>query len=590
MTILGLSCYYHDAAAALVRDGRVVAAAEEERFTRRKHDSEFPRRAIDYCLAAGGVSPGEVEHVVFYEKPLLKFDRLLQTILADWPWSLGVWLRGMPLWLTSRLRVGHTIQKELGMDGAPLYGQHHLSHAASAFLVSPFDRAAIITADGVGEWATAAWGVGAGLDIDIRQELRFPHSIGLLFSAVTAYLGFRVNDAEWKVMGLAPYGRPRYVDRFREVVDVRDDGSIRLNPRYFAFTYSTSRTFTRAWERLFGRPMRPRETELDEFHADLAASGQKVIEDIMLRMARHVHRQTGLPHLCLAGGVALNCVANWRILQESGFREVFIQPAAGDSGGALGAALYVYHTVLRNARRWVMNHALLGPSYSDEEIGQALDRLGADYRRFDDSDALLDAAAALIEAGKVIGWFQGRMEYGPRALGARSLLADPRNPEMKAIINAKVKFREAFRPFAPAVLKEEAHRFFEMPAGMDAPFMLLTPLVRAEARAILPAVTHQDGTARVQTVTEEVHPLFYRLIRRFGQRTGVPVLLNTSFNVRGEPIVCTPEDAYNTFVNTGIDALVIGPYLLAGKPGQVDYHKGRQRSIELETRPRGQVL
>lgn len=586
MNILGISCYYHDSAAALVRDGEIVAAAEEERFSRRKHDNGYPRHAVEYCLAEAGIRPADLDYVGFYEKPLLKFDRILQTVLADWPWSLPVWLRSMPLWMTSRLRVGRTLQKELNLDRDILYCQHHLSHAAGAFLASEFEEAAIITADGVGEWTTTAWGAGRGVDIDIRQELRFPHSIGLLFSAVTAYLGFRVNDAEWKVMGLAPYGKPRYVDRFKQVVDVRDDGSIRLNLRYFSFTHSTSRTFNRRWERLFGRPARGPEAPLDDFHADVAASGQKVVEEIMVKMAAHVRRQTGLDSLCLAGGVGLNCVANWRILQESGFRNIFIQPAAGDSGGALGTALYIYHSVLKNPRQHAMKHALLGPAFSDAQIEAALRRCGAAYQRYEDHDALLATVADLLVDGKVVGWFQGRMEFGPRALGARSLLADPRNPEMKAIINAKVKFREAFRPFAPAVAREDAHRFFEMPEGMDAPFMLLTPKVREECRKLIPAVTHADGSARVQTVTPDVNPLFYRLIRKFGERTGVPVLLNTSFNVRGEPIVCTPENAYNTFVNTGIDALAIGSYLVTEKPAEVDFASGQRRSVQLETRRR----
>lgn len=582
MNILGISCFYHDAAAALVRDGEIVAAAEEERFSRRKHDSGFPRRAIEYCLAEGGLRVTDLDHVGFYEKPFVKFDRIIQTVLADWPWSLPVWLRSIPLWLTSRLRIGRIIQRELNTERDILYCPHHLAHAASAFLVSPFAEAAIITADGVGEWATTSWGIGRNTDLNIRQELRFPHSIGLLFSAVTAYLGFRVNDAEWKVMGLAPYGRPRYVDKFKEVVDVRDDGSIRLDLRYFSFTRSTARTFSRRWERLFGRPMRAREAALDDFHADVAASGQKVLEDIMVKMASYVRGQTGMDNLCLAGGVGLNCVANWRILCASGFRDLFVQPAAGDSGGALGTAMYICHSVLRRPRRYVMKHALLGPAFSDPQIEAALRRGGARYRHCPDSEALLDATVALLAEGKVVAWFQGRMEYGPRALGARSLLADPRKAEMKALINAKVKFREAFRPFAPAVLKEDAHRFFAMPKDLEMPFMLLTPDVREEYRDVIPAVTHADGTARVQTVTSEANPLFYRLIRKFGARTGVPVLLNTSFNVRGEPIVCTPEDAYNTFVHTGIDALAIGSFLVTEKPAEVDFAVGRQRSVRLE--------
>ncbi len=582
MIVLGISCYYHDAAAALVRDGQLIASAEEERFNRKKHYNGFPEQAIAYCLKEAGVTIRDVDHVGFYEKPLVKFNRILETILAEWPRSYFAWLKAMPLWLTQRLRIGHEIQKHLDTDQDILYCQHHLSHAASAFLVSPFDEAAVITADGVGEWTTTAWGVGRGIDLEMTHEIRFPHSIGLLFSAITAYLGFKVNDAEWKVMGLAPYGKPTYVDKFRQVVDLKDDGSIRLNLKYFSHQYSTTRTFNRNWELLFGRPQRRPETELDDFHRDIAHSGQKIVEEIMVKMAAHVHRQTRMDNLCLAGGVALNCVANWRILKESGFKNIFIQPAAGDSGGALGTAFYIHNTVLKNPRTFRMEHALWGPSYSDEEIRAALKRNEAVYDWIDDEDELLDRTARMIVDGKVVGWFQGRLELGPRALGSRSLLADPRNPKMKDIINAKVKFREAFRPFAPAVLKEHAHEYFDMPAGMDAPYMLLVPKVLPHRCAEIPAVTHQDGTGRVQTVTEKHNPRYYRLIKKFGAMTGVPVVINTSFNVRGEPIVCTPEDAYHTFVHTGIDALVMGNAVVTQKPGAVDFEAGMRRSVELE--------
>ncbi|RME40263.1 MAG: hypothetical protein D6788_03700 [Planctomycetota bacterium] len=585
MIVLGISCYYHDAAAALVRDGQLVAAAEEERFNRKKHYSGFPQQAIRYCLREAGVTIRDVDYIGFYEKPLVKFNRILETILADWPRTYMPWITALPLWLTQRLHMGREIQKKLDTDKDVLFCRHHESHAASAFLVSPFEDAALITADGVGEWTTTAWGEGHDCDITFRKELRFPHSVGLLFSAITAYLGFRVNDAEWKVMGLAPYGKPTYVDRFREVVDIKEDGSIRLNLRYFALTHSTTRTISRAWERLFGQPQRHPETELTDFHRDVAHSGQKIVEEIMVKMARHVHRETGLPNLCLAGGVGLNCVANWRILRESGFRDLFIQPAAGDSGGALGTAFYIYNTALKNPRTFRMEHALWGPAFTNDEIRRTLEQLGATYEHVADEDALLDRTARLIAEGKVVGWFQGRMEFGPRALGSRSLLADARNPKMKDIINAKVKFRESFRPFAPAVLKERAHEYFDMPKGMDAPYMLLVPRVREEKRSVIPAVTHQDGTGRVQTVTERHNGRYYRLIKRFGELTGVPVVINTSFNVRGEPIVCTPQDAYHTFVHTGIDALVMGDFLVREKPHPVDYEAGRKRSVELEQSP-----
>jgi carbamoyltransferase len=581
--VLGISCYYHDAGAALVKDGQLVAAAEEERFNRQKHYSDFPKEAVAYCLREAGITIDDVDYIGFYEKPLVKFNRIIETILARWPLTYTSWVKSMPIWLMTKLRIGSTIQQELGTDKDIYYCQHHLAHAASAFLVSPFEESAIITADGVGEWTTTGWGVGKGTEIVIEKEIRFPHSVGLLFSAITAYLGFRVNDAEWKVMGLAPYGKPTHVDKFREVVDIRDDGSFRLNMKYFSHTHSTEKMFNKRWEELFGRPQRPKETELDSFHEDIAHSGQKIVEEIMVKMAAHVHHETGMENICIAGGVGLNCVANWRILQESGFKNIYIQPAAGDSGGALGTAFYLYNSVLKQPREFVMSHAYWGPGFIDAEIKQALDATEMQYRYLDREEELLDATARMIDEGKVIGWFQGRLEFGPRALGSRSLVADARNPKMKDIINAKVKFREAFRPFAPSVLKERAHEYFEMPPGMDAPFMLLVPKVRPEMHQVLPAITHQDGSGRVQTVTEEDNGRYYRLIKTFGERTGVPVVINTSFNVRGEPIVCTPRDAINTFVKTGIDAIVMGNFVVTEKPNEVDYAAGMRRSIELES-------
>lgn len=583
MIVLGISCYYHDSGAALVRDGKLIAAGEEERFNRKKHDSDFPKMAVEYCLKEAGISIDQVDYIGFYEKPLVKFNRILESILATWPRSYKAWLKAVPLWLTHRLNISSDIQKQLGCDKDILYCQHHLSHAASAFLVSPFEEAAIITADGVGEWTTTAWGVGRGTQIEIQKELRFPHSVGLLFSAITAYLGFRVNDAEWKVMGLAPYGKPTYVDKFHEIVDIRDDGSIRLNLDYFAHTYSTTATINERWADLFGQPQNKSEAELTDFHRDIAHSGQKVVEEIMVKMATHVHRETGMKNVCLAGGVGLNCVANWRILKESGFKDIFIQPAAGDSGGALGTAFYIYNTVLGNPRTFRMDHACWGPQFSDADIKDTLRQVEATYESVPDEKQLIDKTARMIADGKVVAWFQGRMEFGPRALGSRSLLADARDNNMKDVINAKVKFREAFRPFAPAVLKERAHEYFDMPPGSEAPYMLLVPKVLPEKRAIIPAVTHEDGTGRVQTVTEEQNGRYYRLIKRFGEITGVPVVINTSFNVRGEPIVCTPRDAYNTFVNTGIDVLVMGNYVLTEKPRPVDYEAGMRRSVQLES-------
>ncbi len=583
MNILGLSCYYHDGGVALVRDGQLVAAAEEERFNRKKHYSGFPEHALAYCLKEGGITLDEVDHIGFYEKPLTKFNRLLETILADWPKTYPTWIKSLPIWLTQKLNMTKTLQQELNSDREILFCQHHLSHAASAFLVSPFREAAIISADGVGEWTTTAWGVGRGVDLDFSGEISFPHSVGLLFSAITAYLGFRVNDAEWKVMGLAPYGKPTHMDKFHEVVDIRDDGSFRLRMEYFDFTHSTSRTISRKWEQLFGRPQRPQESELDDFHRDIAHSGQKIVEEIMVKIAGHVQRETGMKNLCVAGGVGLNCVANWRMLQETDFEDIYIQPAAGDSGGALGTAFYIYNSVLKNERSFVMRHGHWGPSFTDDEVAATLKSNDANFEVFDREEALLEKTAEMIDQGKVIGWFQGRLEFGPRALGARSLVADARNPKMKDIINAKVKFREAFRPFAPSVLKERAHEYFEMPEGFDAPFMLLVPMVHKHKREVLPAITHADGTGRVQTVTEEDNGRYYRLIKTFEKRTGIPVVINTSFNVRGEPIVCTPQDAYNTFVNTGIDVMVIGNCVVTEKPGDVDFGAGMKRSVTLES-------
>ncbi|MEK6677143.1 MAG: carbamoyltransferase [Planctomycetota bacterium] len=586
MNILGISCYYHDSGAALVCDGQLIAAGEEERFNRQKHFSGFPTQAVQYCLDEAELDISEVDYIGFYEKPLVKFSRILETILACWPRTYFPWLKAMPLWLGHRLHIAKDIQKHLRTDREILYCQHHLSHAASAFLVSPFEEAAIISADGVGEWTTTAWGVGKGNTIDIRQELRFPHSVGLLFSAITAYLGFRVNDAEWKVMGLAPYGKPKYVDKFREVVDLREDGSFRLNLKYFAHQYSTTRTFNGHWEKLFGQPQRPEESELSDFHRDIAHSGQKIVEEIMLNIARHIRRETKLDRVCIAGGVGLNSVANWRLFKECGFKDIFIQPAAGDSGGAVGTAFYIENCVLNRPRTFQMDHAYFGPSFTDSQIRASLTKLGAKFEEVENEDELIERAATMIAEGKVVGWFQGKMEFGPRALGARSLLADPRDNKMKDVINAKVKFREAFRPFAPAVLKEHAHEYFDMPEGMDMPYMLLVPSVLPHMRKVIPAVTHEDGTGRVQTVTEEHQPRYYRVIRAFGQKTGVPVVINTSFNVRGEPIVCTPEDAYDTYVKTGIDALIIGNCVLTQKPGAVDFDAGMRRSVELESRSR----
>ncbi len=558
MNILGISCFYHDAAAALLADGRLVAAAHEERFTRKRHDPDLPVRAVRYCLENAGIQISDLDYVAFYDKPFIKLERILTTYVATFPRSLPSFTKSMPVWLKEKLWIPSAIRKELGYEGEVLFAEHHQSHAASAFLASPFEEAAILTCDGVGEWATTTQGVGRGETFELHKEIRFPHSLGLLYSAFTYYLGFKVNSAEYKVMGAAPYGTPRYVDVIlKELVDLREDGSFKLNMRYFAYDYGLTMTNARFAE-LFGHPVRSMESKMEQFHWDMAASIQKVTEEVVLRMARDLHRRTGMRKLCMAGGVALNCVANGRILREGPYEDLWVQPAAGDAGGALGAALFVYNAVLRKPRAFRMDHAFWGPAYSDETIREYLDARGAVYRTVSRDEMIRETARRLDEDQAVVGWFQGRTEWGPRALGSRSILADPRNPENWQRVNKKIKFRESFRPFAPAVLAEKASEWFDI--DRESPYMLLVCQVR-EGKHI-PAVTHKDGSARLQTVTREAHPEFYDVISAFDQRTGCPVLINTSFNVRGEPIVCTPDDAYLCFMRTNMDVLVLGNQIL----------------------------
>src|SRR5919197_5084010 len=560
MDILGISCFYHDAAACLLRDGHLVAAAEEERFSRRKHDSGFPEQAIRYCLEAGEVVPEELDHVVFYEKPLLKFERIASSYAASFPRSRGVFVRAMQTWLGDKLWIRSQIRKRLGYSGPVLFGEHHLSHAASAYFPSPFDEAAVLTADGVGEWATTTLGVGRGLDIELTHELHYPHSLGLLYSAFTAYLGFEVNEGEYKVMGMAAYGRPTYVDQLRKLIHLADDGSFHLNMRYFAY-HRSLRSITGAFVELLGPPRRA-EADLDERYANLAASIQAVTEDAMVGLARQARRLTGAENLCMAGGVALNVLANARVLREAGFRELWVQPAAGDSGGCIGAATYLYHSVLREPRRETMDTAYLGPGYTDAEIQAFLREQDIAYTDLQ-PEQIAPLVAQLVAEGNVVGWFQGRMEFGPRALGARSILANPTEPGMKDKVNAKIKHREPFRPFAPSVLREAASTYFTFDGrDRESPFMLLVADVKPDKRHLVPAITHADGTARVQTVRRDQQPLYYDLIEAFGKLTGVPVLLNTSFNVRGEPIVCTPAEAFNSFSHTDMDYLVLGNALV----------------------------
>lgn len=594
MNILGISCFYHDAAAALVRDGDLIAAAEEERFSRKKHDFDFPARAIAFCLEEAKVAPEDLDYVVFYEKPFDKFTRILLTAMQTFPRSVKVFRESMVTWLLDKLWVKRIICERVGVKGERvLFSGHHLSHAASAFFCSPFEEAAILTVDGVGEWATATTGTGRGTKIEIKRELRFPHSLGLLYSAFTAFLGFEVNEGEYKVMGMAPYGEPRYVEDVMKLLDLAEDGSFWLDMSYFSYHRSAERTFSRKFEQLFGLPrppgkhfftatsgypsyFGPKPADFDaavrenQHYADVAASIQKVTEEILLRMARTLAQETGMKRLCMAGGVALNCVANGRILAETPFEELYVQPAAGDGGGAVGAALYCYHSLLGKPRRFVMKHGYWGKSYGDSEIRSFLEREGIRYEYLGHEDKLVARVAEALVEGKVVGWFQGRFEWGPRALGSRSIVADPRRAEMKDIINTMIKFREPYRPFAPSVLAERAEEYFDLP---DAPrhyparFMLLVRDVKPEKREVVPAITHVDGTGRLQAVHREESPLYYKLIETFGQATGVPLVLNTSFNLKGEPIVTSPQDAFTTFSRGGLHMLVLGNYIVTRQEG-----------------------
>jgi carbamoyltransferase len=585
MYILGISAFYHDSAACLLHEGRIVAAAQEERFTRLKHDHNLPEHAIDYVLREAGITIDDVKLVTFFEKPFLKFERLLRTYLNLAPLGWPSFLAAMPLWMKQKLVIPKVIARDLEYGGPQIFPEHHESHAASAFFPSPFESAAIITFDGVGEWTTMSWGVGRGNKIKIKADIRFPHSLGLLYSAFTYYLGFRVNSGEYKVMGLAPYGEPRFVETIKEhLIDIKDDGSFKLNMKYFTFMHGLRMT-GRRFDKLFGLPRRTPESELEQVHMDLARSVQAVTEEVMLKTAFHVQRQTGEKNLCLAGGVSLNCVGNGRVLREGPFENLWIQPASGDAGGALGAALFAWYQYLDRPRqvradgRDTQFGSFLGPEYDDAAIGEFVAKHNLPHHKLEPDQAPI-RGAELIAAGKVLGWFQGRLEFGPRALGARSILGDPRDPEMQRTMNLKIKYRESFRPFAPTVTAEAAGDWFDLKG--ESPYMLLVtqvaenkqkPVSGADAekrglaklhvdRSLVPAITHVDGSARVQTVDAEVNPRYHRLVSEFGRLTGVPVVINTSFNVRGEPIVTTPEDAYRCFMRTEMDALMLGSYLL----------------------------
>ncbi len=588
MNILGISAYYHDSAAALVRDGEIIAAAQEERFTRKKHDNRFPSHAVQFCLDAAGIGAEQLDYVVFYEKPLVKFERLLETYIGYAPRGFGQFLIGMPGWLKHKLHLPREMDTALGggYKGRYIFTDHHESHAASAFFPSPFEQAAILTLDGVGEWTTASFGTGAGNKIELTNEIKFPHSLGLIYSAFTYFTGFKVNSGEYKMMGLAPYGEPKYRDLIlRELVDLKEDGSFRLNMDYFPYCHKTVMV-NRKFERLFGGPARRPESPLTQREMDIAASIQAVCEEAMLQAARHIHKQTGMKNLVLAGGVALNCVGNGRILREGPYENIWIQPAAGDAGGALGAAMFVWYQLLGNERKIEpgdnQKGSLLGPAYSDEHIRSFLDVVGAKYHSFDSFDELAEKTADLIDRGKVIGWFQGKMEFGPRALGNRSIIGDARSETMQLLMNRKIKFRESFRPFAPCVLTEDVDKYFKMKQGQDSPYMLLVADVEDEKRlgtdpadkllkgldklrakrSVVPAITHVDYSARIQTVDPRRHPRLHQLMTKFKQKTGCSVIINTSFNIRGEPIVCSPEHAYRCFMATDMDVLVMENQLL----------------------------
>src|SRR5579864_97759 len=589
MNILGISCYYHDAAAALLRDGQLVAAAEEERFSRKKHDYDFPQNAIDFCLESGGIQGRDVDYVAFFEKPFRKFDRILMTALQTYPKSYKVFRESMITWMIDKLWVGSKISSQLGIPkDRVLFCEHHLSHAASAFLCSPFEESAILTVDGVGEWVTGTWGVGKGNQIELRKQMMFPHSLGLLYSAFTAFLGFEVNEGEYKVMGMAPYGKPRYVDKVWKLIRQDADGSFSLDMDYFSFHRSTDKTFNGRFTQLFGEPRPPKMLffteqsgfptyfgdppsnynelcKLNQHYADIASSIQQVTEEVLLGMARGIKKETGMKRLCIAGGVGLNSVANTRILRETGFEELFVQPSAGDGGGALGAALWAGNMLLGNPRRFRMDHAYWGKAYKPGEVSDFLETNHIPYQHIEDENRLLDVVVDRLQNGKVIGWFQDRFEWGPRALGNRSIIADPRNPHMKDIVNTKIKFREPYRPFAPSVLAECAEKYFDLPHAMQhypARYMLYVVPVRECKQSSLPAITHVDGTGRLQTVFRDTNPRYYGLIERFAQATGMPAVMNTSFNLKGEPVVNTPANAFSTYSKSEMDMLVMGDFVV----------------------------
>ncbi len=576
MYILGISCYYHDASAALIKDGKIVAAAEEERFTRIKHDSGFPINAVKFCLNSQGISINDIGYIGFYEKPLVKLERVLYQHLEMFPLSLKTFVTSMPSWLTEKLRVIRKVRKALKYKGDVLFIEHHMAHAASAFLPSPFKKAAIVTVDGVGEWTTTAYGIGNKNSINLLKEIRFPHSLGLLYSTITAYLGFKVNNSEYKVMGLSAYGNQdketnEFYQKIKQVIDLKEDGSFRLNMGYFTYHYK-DRMPSKRLCRLLGGKIRKRSEPITKRHKDIAAALQIVYEEALFRILNHIQRQTKQKNIVLAGGCGLNSVANGKILKNTKFKNIWIQPASSDSGTSIGAALYIYNTILNKERKEPMDSAYLGPEFSKQEIKEFLEKNRIKYREFKSQEDLIKTTSNLIFKNKVIGWFQGRMEFGPRALGSRSILANPCNPKARELLNKKVKHRESFRPFAPVVCEEDAEKYFECdkPLPKPADFMLMVYPIKKEYQKKLPSVTHIDGTGRLQVIRKKQNELYYKLIKRFGHVSGIPILINTSFNIRGESIVCTPNDAYKCMMGTEIDCLIIGNFLVKREDNKRD--------------------
>lgn len=566
MYILGISCFYHDSAAALICDGKIVACAQEERFTRIKHDASFPENAINFCLRCANISPFDIDYVVFYEKPFLKFERILLSMLGTYPLSYRSFQESMMVWLGDKLWIKNKIKEKLKLqDDKILFCEHHLSHCASSYFCSPYDNAAVLSVDGVGEWTTTAIGIASENKIKFMKEIKFPHSVGLLYSVFTAFLGFKINDGEYKVMGMAGYGKPRYVDKIYKLLKRFDDGSIFLDMKYFSYHFSSTTSFSKYFEYIFGSPRNPSQDKLDEYYADIAASIQYVTEEIMLGIANFLYKETNCKNLCISGGVALNCLANTKILKESNFENIYIFPSPGDSGGAVGCAMYVYYTLTNKKKNFVMEHTFYGEEFSRDEIKDFLEKRNVSYRFIDDEEDLLDVVCDYILDGKIIGWFQGRFEFGPRALGNRSILADPRKEEMKDIVNKKIKFREPFRPFAPAVLWDRVEEFFDIEnvkLHYPSRFMLYAPVVKEDKAKVIPAVVHIDGTSRLQAVFYDTNPRFYKLIKKLEEKTGIGVILNTSFNLKDEPIVATPQDAFSTFKRSNIDILVMGNFIV----------------------------